>query len=42
VTRRYRRRRARVYLRLGCGPIGCSAPLLAALAALVLVVMLNV
>jgi hypothetical protein len=27
--RPYRRRRARVYLRLGCGPVGCSVPLLA-------------
>jgi hypothetical protein len=37
--RPYRRRRVRVYLRLGCGPIGCSVPLLAALVAVVLVVM---
>jgi hypothetical protein len=37
---RYRRRRARGYLRLGCGPIGCSIPLLAALAAIVALVLL--
>jgi hypothetical protein len=32
------RRRARAYLRLGCGPIGCSVPLLAFLAAILILV----
>jgi len=39
VSRRYRRRRARVYLRSGCGPVGCSVPL-AVLAVIVAAVML--
>jgi hypothetical protein len=40
MARRYRRRRARVYLRLGCGPVGCSVPLLAALGAIAALVAL--
>jgi hypothetical protein len=40
VSGRYRRRRARAYFRLGCGPVGCSIPLLAALAAIVAAVIL--
>jgi hypothetical protein len=41
MTRRtYRRRRPRVYLRSGCGPIGCSVPLLVAIAAVLLAVFL--
>jgi hypothetical protein len=33
--RRYRRRGPRVYLRSGCGPVGCSMPLAAAVAVVV-------
>jgi hypothetical protein len=40
VSRPRRRYRPRVYLRFGCGPIGCSVPLLAALAAIVALVLL--
>lgn len=40
MTTAGRRRRVRLYLRFGCGPVGCSVPLLAALAALIALVAL--